>query len=65
MCPSPFEITKVGFRMLNIFNLHNKEIPKGFLTFRMFADLDKCERIYHSKSKGFDQKRTHTLYSFE
>jgi len=29
--------------------------------FRMFADLDKCVRIYHSKSKGFDQKRTHTF----
>ena len=27
----------------------------------MFADLDKCERIYHSKSKGFDQKRARTL----
>jgi hypothetical protein len=42
MCPSPFEITKVGFRM--------------------FADLDKCERIYHSKSFGFDQKRARTLF---
>jgi hypothetical protein len=38
MCPSPFEITKVGFRMLNLFNLHNEEIPLGFLTFRMATD---------------------------
>jgi hypothetical protein len=27
----------------------------------MFADLDKCERIYQSKSKGFDQKRARTF----
>ncbi len=58
LCPAPFE---KGFRMLNIFNLHNEEIPLGFLTFRMFADLDKCERIYHSKSFGFDQKRARTF----
>ncbi len=33
--------------------------------FRIFADLDKCERIYHSKSFGFDQKRARIFKIFE
>ncbi len=40
----------------SIFNKNNN-MWCAQMCLALFANLDKCIRIYHSKSKGFDQKR--------